>query len=104
MSTSLKTLIIGIIVVAAFGFGWSAYVNKKVSDINTGPGVSDLKRSNTAPNPVSDGSSVSSSAKDISNNALDKDLTAIDSQLGALNGDSASVDQGLNDKPMPQAE
>ena len=103
MSTSLKTLIIGIIVVAAFGFGWSSYVNKKVSDIN-GPGVSDLKRSNTAPNPVSDGSPALSSAKDVSNSALDKDLTAIDSQLGALNGDSASVDQGLNDKPMPQAE
>ena len=96
-------LIIGIIVVAAFGFVWSAYVNRKASDINS-PGVSDLKHSNTAPNPVSDGSSVLSSAKDVSNNALDKDLTAIDSQLGALNSDSASVDQGLNDKPMPQAE
>jgi len=41
---------------------------------------------------------------DDSNAALNQDLTSINSQLNGLASDSASIDQGLNDQPVPQGQ
>ncbi len=35
---------------------------------------------------------------------LENDLNTFDSQMKSLNSDSANIDQGLNDQPVPQAE
>ncbi len=42
------------------------------------------------------------SKTDVSDVSLGKDMSAIDSQLNALDTDASSIDQGLNDQPMPQ--
>lgn len=44
------------------------------------------------------------SPTDTSNASLNQDLGSIDAQLNGLASDSASVDQGLNDQPVPQGQ
>jgi hypothetical protein len=43
-----------------------------------------------------------SASGDTSDAAIAQDNAAVDAQLKSLSTDSANVDQGMNDKPMPQ--
>ncbi|OGF69504.1 hypothetical protein A3H65_01910 [Candidatus Giovannonibacteria bacterium RIFCSPLOWO2_02_FULL_45_14] len=95
MSNTLKTIIIGLAVIVLIGLGWKFYIDKNYSDIG-------LEESANVPAGVENQTaSVSSGTSDA---ALDKDLLNIDAELNTLSSDSASIDQGLNDKPIPPAE
>lgn len=48
------------------------------------------------------GSDLPTPATDTSQAAIEQDAAALDAQLQALQGDSASVDAGLNDAAVPQ--
>ncbi len=58
----------------------------------------------TSPTSSASVSIQASSASGTSNADLQKDLTNVDAQIHTLNNDSASIDRGLNDKPIQQAE
>jgi hypothetical protein len=47
---------------------------------------------------------LTASPSDTSNAALNQDLTDINNQLNGLASDTASIDQGLNDQPVPQGQ
>lgn len=104
MSNTIKTLIIALIVIVVLGLGWKFYVDKSVSDINKSADVPLADENQAASGNQDDLTGTPISAKDSSDASLDKDLSNIDSQLDILSSDSASVDQGLNDKPIPPAE
>lgn len=93
MSNTLKTIIIGLAVVVLIGLGWKFYIDKNFSDIDDGANV-----------PTSAGNQAASVNSGATDAALDKDLSNVDTQINTLSNDSASVDQGLNDKPIPAAE
>ncbi|OGF51999.1 hypothetical protein A3I27_01215 [Candidatus Giovannonibacteria bacterium RIFCSPLOWO2_02_FULL_43_11b] len=95
MSNTLKTIIIGLVVIILVGLGWKFYIDKNYSDIDLEEGA------NAPPVVENQAASVNSGTSDT---ALDKDLSNIDIQLNTLSNDSASIDQGLNDKPVPPAE
>ncbi|KKU03593.1 hypothetical protein A2Z63_00175 [Candidatus Giovannonibacteria bacterium RIFCSPLOWO2_02_44_8] len=95
MSNTLKTIIIGLAVIVLAGLGWKFYIDKNYSDIELDEGANV---------PVGAGNQAASVSSGTTDAALDKDLSNIDTQLDALSGDSANIDQGLNDKPIPPAE
>src|SRR5947209_1494293 len=38
------------------------------------------------------------------NQSISQEMASVDTQLSGLSSDSASIDQGLNDQPVPQAQ
>ena len=48
------------------------------------------------------GGGTSVSTQSNTNASLTQDLNSFDSQVAGMNSDSASIDQGLNDTPVPQ--
>lgn len=56
----------------------------------------------TAPSDKSNTSAPAVTAENSTDASLDKDLQGIDVQMNGLSSDSASIDQGLNDKPIEQ--
>lgn len=48
--------------------------------------------------------SPSAQADDTSDAAIDQDMSSIDANITGLSNDDASINEGLNDTPVPQAQ
>lgn len=68
---------------------------------STAPGVQNVP---VAGAPGNAPSGLTTAPTDTSDAALNQDLANIDAQLNGLASDSASIDQGLNDQPIPQGQ
>lgn len=97
MSQNSK-IILGVLIIIIIGIIWwgmagqsgaPAPVNQPPTSQNNPPATQNT--------PANSGLPASTDNSDV---ALTQDLSLIDSQMNKLNSDSASVDQGLNDKPI----
>jgi hypothetical protein len=59
---------------------------------------------NSGNNGNTTGNSGAISASDNSNASLNSDLSNMDTQMAGFSSDSASINQGLNDQPVPQGQ
>ena len=95
MQSALKiTLWILVVIVVAGGiYYW--YQNAR-SNAPAAPTPVATSTGNGAP------ASVLPSGSDTSDAALNQDLSGMDTQLSAMSADTASIDSGMNDQPIPQ--
>ena len=70
----------------------------------TTPVPVDTSAVNSGENMETGGNSASVSSQSTTDASLDKDIGSVDAEMSALSTDSANADQGLNDKPIDQAE
>ena len=92
-------IVIGLLIVG--GVFWALTVRRPATQSSTqGPGVQQGQQ--TGNQQGSGSAQISASAS--SDAALQTDLNSVDAQLQAASNDSASVDQGMNDKPVQQIE
>jgi Tfp pilus assembly protein PilO len=92
--SSKAIVVLLIIVLVVLGGYWYMNRDKMPSYISSQTNGSEVKTSDT----------LQTSSNDSSDAALAKDVTTIGVQMNALSTDSANADQGLNDKPVSQAE
>jgi len=65
--------------------------------------VDELNQTNSVPSTfVASTSSSQGNASDASDASIDQSMASVDGQMNGLNSDSASVDEGLNDKSIQQ--
>jgi hypothetical protein len=100
MSISTKSIIIFLVVVLVIAGLWYVLAGKSQSVYPQNSAVSQSVTTSTGQPRPSD----SVSTRDNSNASLDQDLSSVDAQLNAINSNSASVDQSLNDTPVSQTE
>ncbi len=94
MSSTTK-IIIALVVVIILGLGIWGYMDKKAPVV---PGTPN----NSGGEPIN--AVVGVTAQNSTDASLDSDMANIDASMKALENDSASADQSLNDKPVSQAE
>lgn len=106
MPNGLKVIIAALVVVAGAGWWYTRHAAAptvppytqqtpgKAAGYYPPPGQSKPQ----AQNPEA----ASIAGRSATNASLDQDLGVVDTQLKSLDADSASVDQGLNDKPVSQ--
>ena len=100
---SLTIKVVGaLIVVAALAWAFFAWQKPAEPSMQGSTATSRQPTQPTKQASESGPSGVSSSGS--SDASLSADLSAIDTQLQSANNASASVDEGLNDKPVAQTE
>lgn len=96
MQSALKTLLWILVVLVIAGGAYYWYQNAHPVAPATPATSEATSTDNGAP------ASLLASGSDTSDAGLSQDLTGIDTQMSTLNADTASIDSGLNDQPIPQ--
>jgi len=92
MSQNMKMIVWIVVAIAVVGVGWWLYT----MNMNASAPASNGNGTST---PVTQ-----SGAADNSDQAIGQSMANVDTQINGFTSDSAAVDQGLNDQPVPQQQ
>ena len=109
MSNSTKSILVFLVVVLVVIGVWYFVAGNKQSAPTQSAAVAQSQTGAQNATTTSAGQAQNSPATSVANSgnsdtSFSQDLSAIDSQLKIVDGNSAAVDQGLNDKPVTQTE
>lgn len=107
MSTKAKIgtwVVAAVVVVAGGAWWWMSMSQTAVAPVNSNHPFPETQTQPMQPTPTTPTSNNGVSMTDDSNAGLQTDLSNIDSQMNGFASDNASVNQGMNDQPVQQAQ